>query len=553
MDRIFITGHKNPDLDSICAAVAYANLLNQVKKENQYIPIRCGSMNSGAKAVFKELNLSPPPLMKDIGPQVRDIAKRNTIYLDEEEPVLKAIVELDQKTISVIPVFSANQDFQGILTIHEITNFLINDNQKTRPEYHFRIGNFPLVVPGYFYKRGNDKEFRAPIMTGAMPYEVSIERIKDLGDKKPILVTGLREDLLRHALQEQFPAIILTGLDSDSPLPLDTTEYKGTIYVSHSDTAETIRLLRLSTPVKDVMNKNPMRLNSHESFDKAKSILLNSSYRGLPVFHGDQFAGIVTRRCFIEKPRPKLILVDHNELSQSINGADQAEILEIQDHHRLGTIKTREPIFCYSRPVGSTCTIIYGHYKQQGIEPTRETAVLLLAGLLSDTVVLKSPTTTDEDIRIAQELSELSSMDIETLGNQIFSHYISLKDKAPKDLIFADYKEYQEQGFRVGIGQIEVEHYDALDDIKSSFIQCMEQERSQRNLDWILVLLTQVKHGNSRLLLTPFPQGESLLPYENLEELLYDLPGVLSRKKQLLPEILRILEELNSSDSVAKI
>lgn len=544
MKRIYITGHKNPDIDSICAAVAYGDFKSQVDPQHRYIPIRCGSMPPTAKKLFTELGLQSPPLIRDISPQVQDIARRDVVCLDEKDPVFRAIEELDEKTISLIPVFSSEQEFRGVLSIHEISRFLIHGKGGERPVYHFYIPNLTSVIPGYFHKRSQLKEFQAPIMTGAMPYEVSLERIKDLGQKKPILVTGLRVDLVEYALKEQFPAIILTGIQKKDSLPFNLDNYQGSMYISNTDTAETIRLLRLSTPVKDVMDADPPRLSSHDSYDQAKELLLGSSYRGLPVFHGEVFDGIVTRRCFIEKPRPGLILVDHNELSQSVEGADQAEILEIQDHHRLGTIKTREPIFCYSRPVGSTCTIIYGHYKQQGLVPKKEIATLLLAGILSDTVILRSPTTTEEDRKIAAELVELSSYSLDNLGQRLFSSHISLKEKDPKELFFNDFKEYNEKSVRLGIGQVEISRFSELDELKDSFLERLEEEKQIRGLDWLMILFTQVHRGDSRLLLTEFPQGEKALPYKKMEKGLYDLPGVLSRKKQLLPEILRLLEEL---------
>nr|MDA3852207.1 putative manganese-dependent inorganic diphosphatase [Spirochaetaceae bacterium] len=480
----------------------------------------------------------------DISPRVMDVAKRDIIWLDEKEPVLRAIEELDEKTISVIPIFGENHQFRGMVSIHEITRFLINENRQERPEYHFYMGNFPRVLPGYFYQRGENLQFKAPIMTGAMPLDISLQRMEKLGSRKPVLVSGLREDLIKAALDQDFPAIVLTGLEQDRPIPLNLENYHGTIYISATDTAETLRLLRLSTPVMDIMDENPARFQSDITFDEAKATLLQSSIRGMPVFRGEHFDGVVTRRCFIERPRPKLILVDHNELSQSVSGADAAQILEIQDHHRLGTISTREPIFCYSRPIGSTCSIIYGHYKQHGIVPNPKIAALLLAGLTSDTVQLKSPTATDEDHQIAQELQEIANLSMEEMGKRIFSHSKNLKEKDPHKMLFEDYKEYTQGKVHFGIGQIEINDFQDLPELKKSFLHCLEEEKEKRKINWLLILFTHVIDGNSRLLVSPFSQAEEKLPYKLLEDQFYDLPGILSRKKQLLPEILRILEEL---------
>ena len=544
MEKIYITGHKNPDMDSICAAWCYGVLKNRLDPSRSYIPIRCGSLNKQTKAVFDNLGAEPPQLMKDIGPQVHDVAKRNVLSLEENDPILMAIRELDEKTISLIPVFKNGNDFAGILTIHEITQFLLSGNREGRPVYNFLMDNFPRVLPGYFYRRGKEREFTAPLMTGVMPLEVSMERIRELGTEKPLLVMGLREELLHHAVENQFPAIIITGMSEDATIPVDLTAYEGTIYISQTDTAETIRLLRLSAPLKNIINRDPPRLESTTDFDQARDELLKSSLRGLPVFEGDAFEGVVTRRCFIERPRRSLILVDHNEISQSVNGADQARILEIHDHHRLGTIKTREPIYVNARPVGSTCTMVSDLFNSQDIEPDRITATLLLSGILSDTVILKSPTTTDWDRAAVEKLSEIAGVDYRVYGEQMFAQGLTLKNQKPKELIFADYKEYTEKGFHIGIGQLEVLNLSEVDTVKSELLPALNEGAAEKKLDWLMLLITNVTNGNSLLLSSDFPGGEENLLYEKEGENLYNLPGILSRKKQLLPEILRVLEEI---------
>jgi len=544
MDKVYITGHKNPDMDSICSAWCYGVLKNAIDSSFNYIPIRCGNLNKQTKAVFDSLGVTPPRLMKDVGPLVQDVARRNILTLEENDPILTAIKELDERTISLIPVFKNGNDFAGILTMHEITRFLLSDNGVGRPLYNFLIDNFSRVLPGYFYRRGKAREFSAPLMTGVMPLEVSLERIRELGTEKPLLVMGLREDLLKHAVENQFPAIIITGMSGEGKIPADISRYEGTIYISQTDTAETIRLLRLSAPLGSIIDKNPPRLQSSTGFDQARDELLKSSLRGLPVFDGENFEGVVTRRCFIEKPRPRLILMDHNELTQSVSGADQAEILEIHDHHRLGTIRTREPIYCDSRPVGSTCTIVYDLFVTNGVEPDKTTAILLLSGILSDTIILKSPTTTDTDRRTVEKLSEIAGVDYRVYGEQIFSQGLTLKGQKPEDLIFADFKAYEEQGHRVGIGQLEVLNLDEIREIKGDLIASLDRETAPRQLDWIMLLVTNVTNGNSYLLTSTFPAGEELLLYEKMEPNQYNLPGILSRKKQLLPEIFRVLEEI---------
>ena len=544
MTEIYVTGHKNPDLDSTCSSFCYAHLKNSTDPYNTYTAVRCGNLNKQTKSVFKRVNLDPPYLKKDVYPRVIDVAWRNLLRLDTESPVLDAVRAIDERNVSVIPVFSG-EIFRGIVSVHEITRFFIQENTGIRPVHSFFIDNFGQVLPGYFLKKGGHREFEAPIMTGAMPYDVSIERLSRLKPLKPVLIVGLRKDIVRHAVEQQLPALILTGVESDDLEEIDFTEYAGHVFISEIDTAETIRLLRLSIPIKHIIETDPLRVESTDHFDKAKATLLESMLRGLPVFDGDCFEGVVTRRCFIEKPRRKVILMDHNELEQSIPGIEQAEIVEIIDHHRLSAEKTFQPIYFYSKPVGSTCTIVYQHYLNTGIEIDPRHAVLLLAGILSDTVMLKSPTTTSEDRSAIEKLEEIAGIDALEFGEEMFSQTVILRTASPKKLIASDFKTYAEYGFDVGIGQVEVVTLEDVDEIKAKYGRALESIRREQGLDWVMLLITNVLKENSMLLSTDFPPGENSLVYKEHSSHLFWLPGVLSRKKQLLPEILRVLEDLS--------
>ncbi len=530
-------------MDSVCSAWCYADFKNLTDTDNNYIPVRCGNLNNQTRAAFESAGITPPAFIKDVGPKVADVTKRNIVSLDINEPVFKAIKVLDEENISCIPVFEDGRIFKGIITIHQISGFLISENLGKRPIYSFRINNFQKVLSGYFYKRGKDSEFSAPVMTGAMPVEVSRVRIEALKPDKPVLVVGLREDLIRFAIENEFPALILTGVEDDARLPFDFDTYSGTVFISRADTAETIRLLRLSAPVKEIMNTHPEIIQAESAFDDAKNLLVNSKYRGLPVFNDGSFTGIVTRRCFIEKPLKKLIMVDHNELSQSVPGADQAEIVEIVDHHRISPQPTKMPIYMNIRPVGSTCTIVFSHYQSAGLEVERGSAMLLLAGILSDTVILKSPTTTKEDRVTAEILATICGKSVEEYGRQLLENSAVLDKTPPSELIDADFKEYTEKSMNFGVGQAEVINLDGVYRLKNDFVSELNKICVKRKLDWAMLLVTDVINENSVLLTTGNPEVEDLLIYKKLEDNLFDLPGILSRKKQLLPEILRAIED----------
>lgn len=548
MSEIIVIGHRNPDTDSACAAWSYARFKNTIDPEHRYRAAVCGPLGNQAKFVFANAGIEPPDYVRDVQARVVDIAETDGLRLDCNDPLLMAFEDLEEHTISVVPVFDGPDTFAGIIGIHEMTRHFVEGSLTSRPLLTFRAENIEKVLPGRFLKKGKQEEFSAPIMIGAMSFETSVKRLKALESAKPILVVGHRPELIYHAVNYQVPAIILTGFEGSDDVPaMDFSGYEGTVYISECDTAETIRLLRLSVPVKQIMDSQPPCMDHDELFDAAKKALFNSEYRGLPVLRDGRYAGMVNRASFIEKPRHKLILVDHNELSQAILGAEDAEICEIIDHHRLGAEKTSTPIYIYSKPIGSTCSIVYGHFRMAGVEPDRTTALLMLSGLLSDTMLLRSPTTTPEDRMYATELSRLAGVDLQEYGTLMLSRMSSLKTADPLQMVTADFKEYAEGGLSVGVGQVEVNTLADMDEVKANILATLNTARKERNLSWAMLLVTDIIKERSILLCTPWTAAEKELPYKRLDENVFDLPGILSRKKQLLPEILRILEVLRKS------
>ena len=530
-------------MDSICAAYCYARYKNAVDPENVYEAVRCGALNRQTKYAFGLAGVEPPALAADIYPRVQDVVRTNLVTLDENDAVYNAIRRIDEGNVSVLPIRDAEGTFRGLVTIHEISQYFIAETVGTRPEYLFRPANFEAVLPGHFLHKGKDEEFSTYTMISAMPFETSIRRLKAILPKKPVLIAGLRKDIIRYAIQEEFPAIILTGLEPQDRLDIDFSKYAGWVYQSERDTAETARLLRLSAPVKYIMNADPPRTQKTTLFEEARDALVNSRYRGLPVFDGEEFLGIVTRRCFIDQPRKKLILVDHNEASHSVPGAENADIREIIDHHRLGMEKTRHPIYVYAKPVGSTCTLVYQHFAFSGLPVAKDIAVLLLSGILSDTVGLKSPTTTPEDEAAAQALARVAGLELRAFAEELFSQAQDLTKAAPQEVIAADFKTYREYGSFIGIGQAEVATLENFGEAKNPLLAALNEAQHRQRLDWAMLLITDVVEEYSLLLVTESPGREAALIYRRLEPNLYALPGILSRKKQLLPEILRVLEE----------
>jgi manganese-dependent inorganic pyrophosphatase len=541
--EIIVTGHKNPDTDAACSAVCYADFKSKIDPQNVYRGVVCGVLNPQTRFVFEKAGLPQPELLKDVYPRVIDVARNDGITLEQNEPILEAIREIDENNVSVVPVFDEQRQFLGIIGIHEVASYFMKTNAgKKRLSYTFHVDNLAKVIPGRFLTRGPQTDIDAPLMVGSMDYERTVERMDSLGSKKPVLIVGDGNRIIRHAIETQFPVIVLTNVGKVPNLGADLAGYQGTIYLSSTDTADTIRLLWLSAPVKHIMNPQPLVLQHDEIFDDAKKTLLGSDLRGLPVLKDGAFAGVVTRRSFIEKPRRKIIMIDHNESAQSIPGAHDADVREIIDHHRLAAEKTSAPIYVFSKPLGSSCTLVYLHYRMHGIAIEPAYAVLMLSGLLSDTLILKSPTTTEEDRTAAAELARLAGLDILAFGREIQSKMTTLANLDPYKTASGDFKIYQDFGVAAGIAQVETVSLEGIDDVLPAFHAALGRVKQEHRLDWGMLLVTDVLTEDSVLLTTPFPKAEEHLAFQKLKDGLYSLPGVVSRKKQLLPELLRVLE-----------
>ena len=537
--EIYITGHRNPDMDSVCSAWAYAVLKNRLDDGNTYKPIMLGPANGNTRKFFSSNSIDLPEFMHDARPRVGEVKKSPTYSMTSSDPIYLLMDLYSRMRPTVVPVID-DGEFRCLLSSDDINNFFLRESRHgERMSYTLSEENIGRVIKGTFLKHGKGVDVQAPYMVGAMEYGVFLSRL-DKCQVKPVLIIGDRRKHLEAAIQRSLPGIVLTGIERLDEFDFDFSSFSGFVYVSALDTAETLRLMRLSTPLSDILRSEDVHLDSDMLFDEAKKTLQESEYRGLSVYTDDRWSGFVTRRCFLDKPRKKFILVDHNEIEQSITGLDDAEIVEILDHHRLAAPRMRTPIYICSEPLGSTCTIVYEQFRKWGVDIDPMTAKVLLAGLVSDTVMLKSPTTTDYDRHVANKLAAIAGVDIAVFSEALFSGDVSLAEKNAESVIRSDMKTYKEGKVRFAIGQVEVTNIAEAEEIREKYIEALEIVRKRDGLDWCMLLITDVIRGSSVLLSSDYPLVQKLA-YDKLSDGMLSLPGVLSRKKQLLPEILRVV------------
>lgn len=571
--KIFITGHRNPDLDSLCSAYAYAALKNQIDPENEYYAVRCGQVSDGVEKQLKMVGVEAPPLMADVFPKVGDVMLQTTQKVETSEPVYYLVKSYQTDNPSVTPLFE-NGEFAGLLSVDDITAWFLKDNQDDDPKYEFTVDNIQAVLPGKILQRGHMESFTAPVAVGAASLQDFSDFIQT--GSNAVVVMGARPEHIRLAIRENIPAIIITtirhevnaevytdrlpeiritgsGEIEDEQMPqIDFSGYNGLIYITSLSTAETIRRLRLSEPLGNLMKQPQETVQTTDLFLDVKEQLTTSSRRGLAVMENDSFAGFVTRRCFLNKPAYNVIMVDHNEAGQSIKGIETASIVEIVDHHRLDAVKTELPILIDARPLGSTCTIVWQQYLAHGVMPDPDVAKMLLTGVLSDTLILKSPTTTETDRTTVQQLSRLCGVEYQKFGEMLYSVTSNLATKDPETAIKSDFKMYESSGVKVGIGQCETTTLANIDEYAEMYLRSLKKVRDQNGLDWAMLMVTDVLSEESILLTTVHRDGMKL-PYEKIVKYndpevsggkgyrAFEMPGVMSRKKQLLPAVLNAI------------
>lgn len=537
MSKIYITGHRNPDLDTICAACSYAKLKNQIDAGNEYIPIHCSPLSDTVKRQLRNFNLPIPEFKKDVLPRVSDVMLTEHEYVQMDSPIFELIQAHEHHSPSVLPLFEG-KEFRNLLTLDDITAWYLRDSKGEDPVYSIPVRNVANTIPGELIQTGDKNEFEGIMLAGAGSPE-AFEEFLDK-NKNSIVFMGERSKNLDIAIKKQVPAIIVTTIADGEEIDFDFAGYKGMVFKTPLGTAEAIRRMRMAEPVSRIVRYEPELLQADDLFEDARDAFTSTKARGMAVMDGEEFVGYVTRRCFLKEPTENVIMVDHNEPEQSVLGIEKSNIKEIIDHHRLAALTTELPIFIAAEPVGSTCTIVMSLYKKYGITPDEEAAKYMLTGLLSDTLILKSPTTTSIDEKTAEELAKFANVkDYVEFGREMFSAVESLANLDPIKKVQEDFKVYECGELKVGIAQCEVMTLADISMYSDKYLSALESAKKANGLDWVMLMVTDVMAENSMLLVSDHKMNKKL-PYKKHANQIYLMPDVMSRKKQLLPAILSI-------------
>lgn len=542
----YVFGHKNPDTDSVVSAYAFAKLKNSIGNEN-YKPCRAGKLSPQTEYVFNRFNAEPPELISDMTPKVEYYMEENFISIRENQSLQLASLFMQKNNYHFLVVTDENGRYKSLLHYSSFAKNLINS---LNPEHHIKIlTNYSLIhqsIGGIFANMpdfSRDEHVKCTIIAGAANLESFKKTVEERPDQNLIVITGDREDIVKFSIEKKVYCIVITGGRTVSEeTVLFARKNSVPIIVSQFDTVSTSLLTTCATPVSTVSDSTIKPVKKYDTLKKCEGIFKLSNVPVIPVIDdNEKVAGILTESMTHRQPKIFISLVDHNEPSQAVNGVENYQIKDIIDHHRIASITTKYPVNFINRVIGSTSTIIANLYDDNKIPLDKKTAGLLLSGILSDTLILKSATTTQCDIETAEKLAEITGLSIDDLGKEIISAGAKLKDLSERDLILQDLKEYSENGTTFSVSQIEVDSPSVIFERKANILDSLEEERILKKRNFSALLVTDITKLDSYLFIKSDGTIEEFINYPKIEDGIYFLKETVSRKKQLIPLFTDIL------------
>lgn len=543
-NKIYVVGHKNPDTDSICSAIAYAALKKELTGKD-YVARRAGRLNEETQYVLEYFGVEVPKLLSDLRVQVRDVDLRRAENLNGSVSIKTAWAQMKELNIKTLPI-GRNNKLEGLITVGDIARSYMDvydSNILARSKTQYR--NIASTIDGKIIS-GNEHSY---VSKGKVAIAASSRQLmSDFVDADDLVILGDRIEAQQLAIDINVSCMVVCG---DARIPNEilkqAKEKEIVVIASPHDTFTVARLINQSIPVRHFMTKDELiTFYPKDYVDDVKEVMARKKYRDFPVvdINGD-FQGFISRRRLLNCRKKQVILVDHNEESQAVDGIEQADVLEIIDHHRLNSIQTIGPVVFRNQPVGCTATIIYQMYQEYNKPVNPVIAGLLCSAIISDTLLFRSPTCTLLDEDAAKELAEIAGINMEELAQAMFKAGSNLQGKSAEEICFLDFKQFTVNDTVFGVGQVNSMSAKELTEIKTQIESELDKIRKNHRLDMIFFMLTNIMTESSELLCVGPEAREKAISAFDLNgksDTLY-LKGVVSRKKQLVPAIVEALQQ----------
>lgn len=543
---VYVFGHRNPDTDAICSALAYADFLRRTTRPDA-IAACCGTPNQRTEFALRKANLAAPRIIMDIRPEIENVCRREPIFAREDDVFFDVYRRMDRHEVRAIPVLDHDDEIVGIVSLLDLLELILRggaDPGQSR-EVRSTLSKVVSVIDGSFQHAVDPDRTDDLIMTvGAMSAGGFTSRMREFPAERLLVVSGDRPTIQLPALETGVRALVVTGGYELSSGLMQLAEARGVAVLnSPYDTATTTLRIKAAQLIDSVIDREFMSLSAKMPVETARQQVFRSSQAIFPIIDGGRLTGVLSKSDLVNPPQTQIILVDHNELSQAVQGAEDAEIIEVLDHHRLGgSLKSNHPIRLQMEPVGSTCTLVARMFSRAGIEPSPGIALCMASGIISDTLHLRSPTTTEVDREILTWLDSFCDVDLKQYAEEFFQVGSALRNCTPEQVVREDCKEFSESGQRFSISQIEEIGFDLFWQRKEELARGLDGLAREHELDFSALLVTDISSNGSLLLMSRQVDGWEEINYPELEDNLYQLDDVVSRKKQLLPLIISLLE-----------
>ena len=550
MSEILVIGHRNPDTDAICSAIGYAEFKRRTGM-TEAVAARCGDTNDRIDFVLNSFGVPAPKFVADVSPKISDVMQRKILSVRPDSTAAEALRLMDEKNLRILPVMDAEQKCRGLLSLFKLSKFLFpavsrHPGQQNSREVLSSLSSLARTLDGKLVVGIDaEREDELILMIGAMGLESFAARLDKFPPEKSCVIVGDRRDIQNIAIREGVRVLIVTGgIEVDAKTAEAARKKNVSVITSPHDTATTASLCRAAVAVRHVLNEEFLCFRENAPLAAVREEATASGYLAFPVLDGEgQTVGILSKTDFLKTVSRKLILVDHNELSQAVQGADEVEIIEIIDHHRHGSMATQQPILFRNEPVGSTSTIVADCFFRHDVELPRAIAGLLLAGVVSDTLNLTSPTTTTRDAEILKKLEVIAQVNAREFTEKLFASGSLLTLKPAPQAVATDCKEYAELGVKFSVAQIEEIGFEQFWKRKDELLAALEDYRAKRAYLFSTLLVTDVATQSSLLLVVGDEKFIKRIDHPRLEPGIYELRDVVSRKKQLLPYLTHCLRE----------
>lgn len=542
-DVVFVTGHKNPDSDSICSAIAYANFLFRIGRYNA-VPVRLGEINKETEYILKRFNTEVPVMMKSAKQTVEDLEYDKATVFSKELTLKTAWSLMKQQNLKSAPVLDDHSQLLGLLSTSNIIEGYMDDwDSNILKQANTPIENvIDTLEASILYLDKGLKTVKGEIHVAAMTAQEASKRIHE---NDIVIVGGDRHETIDRFVGCKVALIILTGSLTINDEALEKCAKAHVSVISTPfNTFMTSQQIIQAVPVEYVMQKGGLKtFSTDDTLEYVKEVMSQTRYRSYPVidFMG-RVVGSVSRFQVLNGEKKKIIQVDHNERGQSIDGIEEAEILEVVDHHRVADIQTIGPVLFRAEPVGCTATIVAKCYKENNLDIEPDMAGLMLGAILSDTLIFKSPTCTPQDTKIAKELAKIAGVDIQEFGMSMFKAGTSLVGKTVEEIFNSDYKKFNISDSVVGVAQVNTMDIEGFAPYKQDILDYMDSVTKSNGMEFAMLLLTDVINATSEVFVAgPHPEYVEEAFNVTLNAQQASLPGVISRKKQVVPVITETL------------